>query len=802
MALIWVTGFEHGRAALSTNGGGMINVATGSTISVQSTTKRTGTYALQLNKSAAADCRIEKDVAGSNVIVGAVWIRFATFPSTADDDLVYGVVSAGVNLGLKLNITTKKVYARFWGTADGSTADLALSLDTWYRLDYKFDVSTGTSKIDFQVTPDGGSATAATQSTLSQTATSFTNAGIGSTNTNTSNMFVDDVVIASSGYPLGNVAVQGLRPSGDGTHNAGVNVMEDSAGNDINGTTFVAASYLDDDPWGTSFNTDYVRQTQNGTGNYCEVLFADTSFTTILGAMFLLQYASATTTSNTGACICINEDATETTVWGSPSVLADYSENTPFYKSVILPDPAGGWDLGAVNALKARFGYSNDANPDPYWLAMIIEVAYIPGTQYTSSPTGTVTSSGVLVKQDQPKVIGTVTSSGVANKQTAHSFTSAVTSVGVVLKQAALSFTGSISSSSILSGAKITMLNLLGTVASSGVLARQVGKDLVASLASTGEVLKQAATSFVGAVGSSSVVTASRTVVANFVGTISSGGVLIKQVAVNLVGTVTSSSALVTVHTFVTALVGTLTSAGDLVKQTATSLAGAVGSSSTLSGIKTTLVSVVGAVSSSGSLTNQAAKLLDGATASVGALVKQVSTNMSGAVTSSGVVASIKTLLVSLTGAVTSSGVLIKQSAVSFVGELSSTGLLAKQAFKNLAGAISGAGDATGEIISGAFEISLDGVVTVSGVLSRSISKELSSAVASVGSITKGIGKFLTGILTSLGIVTTPTESIVVLETNLSVTQQVVHTLSTLGGVSESLSTSALISFELEIWDE
>ncbi len=378
---ILVRGWEHGLATLSINGGGLASVLAGSTISVQGTIKRTGDYAIRFNKAAAGNCYVAKAVTTPNLVVGSLYVYFTTFPATNNDDICFCNVTAGATLGLKINTLTKKIYARFWGVADGNTADLALSAGVWYRIDYKFDVSTGSSKIDFQV--DG---TAATQSTYTQAATTFTNVGIGSTNTNTSDWYVDDEVysITSNDYPIGTHVIAGLRPSGDGTHNNAANIMEDSAGNDIDGITYVAASYLDEKPWIDGAN-DYVRQTGNGTGNYCEILFADMpSASSVLGATALLQYYSASATANTGGCIIIDEDATNTTLWGAPGALADYSESSRFYKSVQLPTPAGGWDEAAVNALKCRFGYSDDANPDPYWQAIIVEVAYVAGTAPTT----------------------------------------------------------------------------------------------------------------------------------------------------------------------------------------------------------------------------------------------------------------------------------------------------------------------------------------------------------------------------------------------------------------------------------
>ena len=49
-----------------------------------------------------------------------------------------------------------------------------------------------------------------------------------------------------------------------------------------------------------------------------------------------------------------------------------------------------------VNGLKARIGYSSDVTPNPYWDALLLEVAtgiYVPGTVTVTSMAGSSTVS-------------------------------------------------------------------------------------------------------------------------------------------------------------------------------------------------------------------------------------------------------------------------------------------------------------------------------------------------------------------------------------------------------------------------
>lgn len=192
----------------------------------------------------------------------------------------------------------------------------------------------------------------------------------------TGSVYIDDIVhsVTAADYPIGPGGTYGLRPNADGVHNNAPNVLENSAGTDIDGTP--AWPLLDDTPWATGIS-DYVRQAANGAANYCEILFADLldAMYDIIGVDSLLQYASAGTAANTGGCI-VFDGATITTLWGVAGVLADYSETSAFYKHAIVACSAASWTKALVDGLKSRFGYSDDADPDPYWLAIMLEVGY------------------------------------------------------------------------------------------------------------------------------------------------------------------------------------------------------------------------------------------------------------------------------------------------------------------------------------------------------------------------------------------------------------------------------------------
>lgn len=411
-----VTGFEHGLGTIVVSGGGLASAVVGTGMSVQSTVKKTGGYALK-GVGTGGETYITTGLPATlqDTFAHSFYFLWHTLPNV-EISILRVQTSAGSTARINFDPADQKIFGRF--VSNGSKVNLVLQADTWYRIDLKADVSTGTSKLWYNVEGVGEQYTEYTQA-----ATVFNGFRLGlieSTPTiSQGECYWDDVIHSYTigDYPIGPHGVDGLRPNGDGTHNNASNIMEDSAGNDIDGINFYAYDKLDDNPWVSTANADYVRQTANGTSNYCEVLFENISQTNILSATAFLQYASAGTLSNSGGCIIIDEDNTETVLWGIVGALADYSENTAFYKRVALPTPAGGWDQAAVNALKCRFGYSGDANPDPYWLALIIEVAY---TIQVTIPldTAAISSTGIVLSIQEGGVtkslnVASIISSGV-----------------------------------------------------------------------------------------------------------------------------------------------------------------------------------------------------------------------------------------------------------------------------------------------------------------------------------------------------------------------------------------------------
>lgn len=366
---IWITGFEHGLPTPSVNGGGLIDAITGS-CSVTGTAN-TGEYSLKCSATGSVMAYISRNIPAGQTFVGRFYIRLDTLPTA--DKILFSITTVGHKIQLSFKQSDSKLYFGVDGALT-TVSSFAVAAETYYEIDVKAVTSANPWTIDWRL-----DYVAQTQSTYAHAAEDMSVVDYGLRTTGTQSVYYDDIIhsVTAGDYPIGPGGTFGLRPSADGTHNNAANVMEDALGNDINGTTYPAWNKLEENPWVNSVS-DWIRQQNVGSDKYCEIQYADCPETVwgIIGVDALLQYASSGTTANTGGCIIRDGGGTETELWGKVGGLQDYSETSAFYKHAIIPGPGGSWDKSEVDAVRCRFGYSDNVASKPYWLATILEVAY------------------------------------------------------------------------------------------------------------------------------------------------------------------------------------------------------------------------------------------------------------------------------------------------------------------------------------------------------------------------------------------------------------------------------------------
>lgn len=196
--------------------------AAGGTYSIQSTTKRSGGYALRINPTSSTAYIYEGGVPNSNGQRASTslnrtaetfftfWFRVATLPSST---LSLFSVTDSLGGGAVINIRISSGGAvTLVGTSTSSTV-ATLSLNTWYRFDLRV-TKNATSGLKI----DGG--TEQTVTAVNSTMAGWT-FGTYLDSSNTYDFFYDDFVVGTSAFPAGAGPIVLLaKPIGAGNYSA------------------------------------------------------------------------------------------------------------------------------------------------------------------------------------------------------------------------------------------------------------------------------------------------------------------------------------------------------------------------------------------------------------------------------------------------------------------------------------------------------------------------------------------------------------------------------------------------------
>jgi hypothetical protein len=352
---VWLTGFESG--AVSTAGGGIFTTMSATLPTADNATLRNGSYSLRIaDASGASTVFARKTFTATGIVVARFAVRLASLPGV-DSNLAY--VDSGTDLVFGYDTSSQK----FTVTVGASTAQSAntVSAGSWYVIDLRYDLRANPHLGDWRI--DGVNQGQVTRAAAATTANAFAFGATANPSVYTANF--DDLFVAdqATAYPIGDGRIVPLLLNGVGTHNTPGNFR------DNDGTAIDASSWQRLDEVPMTVTTDYVRQQTNGGTTYLEFTFANTAETCIRDVSAVLAYHSATNTANNG----------KTSVFdgGSESIVfsGDMSNTAIQYKSTIATPATAPWGQAAVDGLVARVGFSTDANPNPYWDAILLEVA-------------------------------------------------------------------------------------------------------------------------------------------------------------------------------------------------------------------------------------------------------------------------------------------------------------------------------------------------------------------------------------------------------------------------------------------
>ena len=252
MAITNICGFETGAG-----GAGNESTLNGAGATIQTTTKRTGTYALKINPTttATASSTLQLSYLATGVEDGGVtptgqatsyyrfYINIAALPSAAEPIFsAFFVATLKFELRLDQNGNLSAFDSALASLGTGSTD---LQTGQWYRIEVL--VNTGTSAA-WEVKIDGASELSG--STANLTTSNNAAASVGkTTNRNGSGYecYFDDFAVSTTAYP-GAGAVAVIRPDGNGNYTAWTGVYTDvddlvsQAGNDGDTTKWLSST--------------------------------------------------------------------------------------------------------------------------------------------------------------------------------------------------------------------------------------------------------------------------------------------------------------------------------------------------------------------------------------------------------------------------------------------------------------------------------------------------------------------------------------------------------------------------------
>lgn len=364
----WADGWHHRTADTNRFGGatdtGIFSTVTRAAgISFDNETYQ-GAPDLQVVEDGTTTC-VERGVpAGNRIAVVSVYFKLPSGAPAAASRImqIFGPTNT-----IKIWIETSGTISA--GDTSGDKIGPNVNDGAIHRLDARFDWSAATFTVDWAV--DGVNQTQATLAT--QTPADITVWRLGGTTSNnvTVRFWHFALSLTSGDYPIGDHRVNVLLPTGDGTHVAGTNTIEDQAGTDIVSPN--AFPLLDEWPANTS---DYIQQSTVGGTNYAEVTFADTTETTIWFVRGTAALFASGTTANDGITRIVDSGGTTLTDVYS----GDMSENPALhYRASAIAVPGGGsWDQTKLNGLKARVGFSTNVASVPRWTALSLQYV-VPG---------------------------------------------------------------------------------------------------------------------------------------------------------------------------------------------------------------------------------------------------------------------------------------------------------------------------------------------------------------------------------------------------------------------------------------
>lgn len=405
-SIVTMTGFEFGTATGITNGSEFLannnqsapfNVVVGSP-EVVTNIKRSGTYALKLSSTSAAECLTwERPGTLSQGDVGPVVRRshvyFDTSLPSGDVELFSieaGSLANGVTIWYRS--ASQKIGVKV-GTGTEVLSDATISANTWIGIDYRYDARTTTHLCDWKLVYDANVTTpsapvAQTQATgTGMTVNDITKVRLGWSTSKTATVYYDDEFVSDQwgSYPIGDMRIEALTPDAGnlpsivGTSSNFQTFASNGTGTAWNATT--AKNAIDDIPPTVGASSDGIMQVTTAANDYAHIPLTTKTCAPLFAPRAIRCYADVWAASGTAATLDLRSMDGTTLV--RDTLVGDHGADSSAHRWVCWMHEASASVFyqitqQRVDDLAIRVGGSTDASPDVGVHAVFAELAFAP----------------------------------------------------------------------------------------------------------------------------------------------------------------------------------------------------------------------------------------------------------------------------------------------------------------------------------------------------------------------------------------------------------------------------------------
>lgn len=297
------------------------------------------------------------------------------------------IFTLSMNAGTAPTVTVTTGGVLQFNVGGGAVSGPTLSAATWYGVELEVDVSANPHTGRWRTwDASGGWVTQTAPTNYTNAATTILSTTMGCVGvTSGTTVLVDDLLygyatVAGTDYdPAVSKGGKVLRylPNADGAHSFLQNDFRYNAA----GTQFAMSAtdiytYLDDDD--QTSNADFIAQDVIRSTGYVEIQFADEATETAPRCVGVTSYHQGETNNAHTMSLKVSDDnfTSTTAVWTDYDTSFSAAAMMDLHQVLASKPSGGGWTTAAVNAMKARWGYSTDVLDRPYFHNISLEVEW------------------------------------------------------------------------------------------------------------------------------------------------------------------------------------------------------------------------------------------------------------------------------------------------------------------------------------------------------------------------------------------------------------------------------------------